>query len=156
MKFRLRNKELQKKLDALSGDFSAKLNNHYQTRIFKSEPFEFIYFGGIVDKNGNVQDRFSAKFRDCEIESVPEYDHNKWNEWPAVTPPKNVLMRLEVQLYGDETNKIGYGPMTMRECARFDGNGWILFEGNNIEEKALKNRIVRFRPWLSPYEEEKE
>lgn len=153
MKYRLKNREFQAQLDRLSrGDFSRRLDEWNGDR--SEELVNFSY--GEETGHASFPRTFETAILTADIEEVIPFDPNAWNEWPAVTPPKNVLMRLEMQLYGDETNKSGYGPMTMRECACFDGNGWILFEGNNIEEKALKNRIVRFRPWLSPYEEEKE
>ena len=30
-----------------------------------------------------------------ELENVPEYNPKAWNEYPAVTPPEGVLMRIE-------------------------------------------------------------
>lgn len=89
MKYRLKDRELQEKLDAISGgDFSKKLQDPA-----KSEEGFAVAYGDFPEINGL---RHLSIFLADEIEEVPEYDPNAWNEWPDVTPPEKVLLRAEI------------------------------------------------------------
>lgn len=132
MKYRLKNKELQRKLDEISGnDFSKNLNNEARRKFVGILGREIIqvYFGDF-DAFAN---RFSVVFELDEVEEIREYDPRAWNKFPEVTPPKEQDMRVEV---GE-----GCGYM-----AWWDGFNWRT--GNHHYEKAyfLEN-VKRFRTW---------
>lgn len=134
MKYRLKDRALQKKLDDISdGDFSRCLNDFFKNCNIKILPFTAICFGQIVAEDGTFFHRFTARVLEDEIEEVPEYDPRAWNKFPEVTPPKEQDMRVEV---GE-----GCGYM-----AWWDGFNWRT--GNHHYEKAnfLEN-VKRFRPW---------
>lgn len=153
MKFRLKDKELQKKLDELSnGDFSKKLENEAQRKFVGvlNREIVSVYYGDF----DALANRFSAIFEVDEVEEVLEYNPFWWNEWPTVEPPKGVPMRLEIRYWKATERRYC---VTNRECAWFDGIGnWMSNDGGNIEERLFKDREVRFRPWDEPDEEDKE
>ena len=141
-KYRLKDRALQKQLDAISGgDFSEKLNTEALKRfspVLAREVFT-VYFGDF----DALANRFSVIFELDEIEEVPEYDPHKWNPYPEVTPPECVPMRVEYRR-PDET--IG------RCCSFFREGVWEDSEDQDLE---IIN-VQRFRPWEAPDEEEKE
>lgn len=126
MKYRLKDRELQAKLDEISGgDFS------HQLKLFANPDGDFhIAFG---QENDEGLRRFCASFSSSDIEKTPEYTPNAWNEWPAVTPPEGPLMRLE---YNDQIGA------KRKACATYFNGEWISFDGFKIEP-----RNARFRPW---------
>lgn len=93
MKFRLKDKELQKKLDELSnGDFSKKLETEAQRKFVGvlNREIVSVYYGDF----DALANRFSAIFEVDEVEWIQEYNPRAWNEWPNVEPPKNTPMRF--------------------------------------------------------------
>ena len=95
MKYRLKNKELQKQLDEISnGDFSQKLETEARRRFvgLLNREIVSVYYGDF----DALANRFSAIFEIDEVEEIPEYNPGKWNEWPDVTPPVEVPMRCEI------------------------------------------------------------
>jgi hypothetical protein len=74
-KWRLTDKELQQRMDAISGgSFSRSLESGNINL-------------GVVHVGFNINA--------CVIEKVPEYTPNDWNEFPSVTPPVGEWMRCE-------------------------------------------------------------
>lgn len=135
MKYRLKDRELQRKLDEISdGDFSARLHKERELikDSFQKEPrLHVLWFG-----EGS---QFSAALYADMLEEVREYDPHKWNEYPEVTPPEGVWMRCET-----DVNAIG---RKIRHVAKFDGREW---------RDYLSKQVVahRFRPWDDPDGEE--
>lgn len=135
-KYRLKDRELQETLDAISGgDFSKRLQDPA-----KSEKGFAVAYGDFPEINGL---RHLSLFLADEIEEVPEYDPNKWNPYPEVTPPEYELMRVEF-IWND--GSLG------RQCAFFEEGVWTYSEDRDSEVENVK----RFRPWDDPDEEEDE
>lgn len=139
-KYRLKNAELQRKLDELSGgDFSKCLENiDPKINAPNSGGGIFIAFGhrqlaaGFEDGEGNFRrHQIAILFEDLILEKT--YDPHGWNDFPAVTPPEGPLMRLEYN------NQIG---AKRKACATYFNGEWISFDGFKIEP-----RNARFRPW---------
>lgn len=129
-KFRLKDAELQAKIDEISGgDFSKTLDD-LDFLVLRSKPGEAK--GGISISFGPIgpaeRCRFKANFSFEELEEVPEYDPHGWNEWPAVEPPEGKLMRIE-ELDG-----------TCCAGSYIDG-GW------HIDGRDDLGEVKRFRPW---------
>ena len=141
MKYRLKDKELQRKLDDISGgDFSKALSSDRLESVCSPlDPLiEWrVCFGAHPDFLAN---RFSAAFTDDEIESVPEYNPNAWNEYPDVTPPEGVMMRVEARTlddYGERWIVKFYGAIYVNGAWR-----------SSVEIKYPETlQIFRFRPW---------
>lgn len=137
MKYRLKDRELQEKLDAISGgDFSKKLQDPA-----KSEEGFAVAYGDFPEINGL---RHLSIFLADEIEEVPEYDPNAWNEWPVVTPPEKVLLRAEIltERYDQNGPEPKGGLPRYRGCAKWIGY-WDFFGDAHVS----MNETVRFRPW---------
>lgn len=143
MKYRLKDKDLQDLLDQISAeDFSAQLK---EVASFKDYPNPFartrtIYF----DLNHDTPVMLSVEITPDMVEEIEEYNPNDWNNFPEVTPPEDVLMRVE--------RSDGY-----KTCAYFkhfdDGSDWM--HSNNLC-MSMSHLIVRFRPWLNDDEIEAE
>ena len=90
MIFRLKDRELQKKLDEISdGSFSSRLADVSGEipNLFRQSISTRIYFG---DKY-----QFYLHATQDMLEEAPEYDPHGWNDFPEVEPPEGVLMRCE-------------------------------------------------------------
>lgn len=91
MTFRLKDKNLQVQLDALSdGDFSKRLQhaNHDDGMIF-------VEFGEKLESPGFDLHRFNLAFFDDEVKEIHRYNPHGWNAFPEVEPPEGVLMRVD-------------------------------------------------------------
>lgn len=112
MTFRLKDKNLQVQLDALSdGDFSKRLQhaNHDDGMIF-------VEFGEKLESPGFDLHRFNLAFFDDEVKEIHRYNPHGWNAFPEVEPPEGVWMRCETDVNAIE-HKI-------RHIAKFDGREW--------------------------------
>ena len=138
MTYRLKDRELQKKLDEISnGDFTKKLETEAQRKFVGALGREVIqlYFGD----SDIFANRYSVAFELSEIEEIQEYDPNSWNRWPDVTPPPGIPMRVETSC-----SRCGF------KAQFIDGQWWdmrgdAIFDGP--EGAGIEGRIVRFRPW---------
>lgn len=151
MTFRLKDRELQDKLDTFSSnEFSKHLQGLADT-VFSAVR---IPLGELLIDDGEVHPRVSVFVRREELEEVPQYDPTGWSEWPNVTPPAHKLMRVEILTERTDQNgpEAKGGRPRFRGCARFDGQYWDFKDMAHLSA----GETVRFRPWLSPYEEEKE
>lgn len=135
MKYRLKDRDLQRKLDDITaGGFSKVLEKKIDVTFFCEE---FLFLGA-----GSIRVRlFESAF-----EEVLEYDPTKWNEWPCVTPPNDVRMRVEVltKIEDEGTPDQRGGKVRYRGCASFFQGFWLFGKDNcslNFGE------TVRFRPW---------
>lgn len=140
MKYRLKDRELQEKLDEISkGDLSDALevcSAAVASALKRGKPTT-IWFG--------VQPQLSLEITSDMLEEVREYDPHKWNEYPEVTPPEGVWMRVEWR----------EGVELRRGVARYVA--W----GDNKEfvwmsDKRIIREVDRFRPWDDPDGEEDE
>lgn len=140
MKYRLKDRGLQKKLDEISkGDLSDALevcSAAVASALKRGKPTT-IWFG--------VQPQLSLEITSDMLEEVREYDPHKWNEYPEVTPPEGVWMRVEWR----------EGVELRRGVARYVA--W----GDNKEfvwmsDKRIIREVDRFRPWDDPDGEEDE
>lgn len=71
-----------------------------------------------------------------DIKVIEEYDPSKWNNYPKVTPPEKVWMRIEM-LSQD-------GGIKTRDVAFYKAGRWCKFPLDNGE--VILGRL-RFRPW---------
>lgn len=71
------------------------------------------------------------------LEVIEEYDPNKWNNYPEVTPPEGVLMRIEGQ-YAKRPELEYYGALMYLEGA------WHFADTVEIADNVI---VERFRPW---------
>lgn len=120
MKYRLKDAALQKKLDELSkGAFSELIAT--SGGVFAREDKSLLKLG-----NG----RFIVVLHKEDFEAV--YNPDDWNNYPEVTPPDGVLMRVETE---DDVKVCGYFDY-------LDGC-WHYSDGTPFDIENVK----RFRPW---------
>lgn len=138
MTWHLKDRELEVKLNELSnGEFSKNL--HYAVNgIFVSNFGEEItrYVPCLLGTEKRLMQRFKVCFESDEVEDIPDYNPNGWNEYPAVIPPEGVLMRVEA---------VGRSGV-FRDCAIFKDGVWQSdMDGEACGEFYAK--VKRFRPW---------
>lgn len=147
MRYRLKDHELQRKLDEISdGSFSSRLADVSGSipNLFRESITTRIYFG---DKY-----QFSLQATQDMLEEVREYDPHKWNEYSKVNPPEGVLMRVECH----------DGSKACAQLRFFEREGFCRPEGLwcDIDGTpwpiADSDAVVRFRPWDDPDGEEDE
>ena len=141
MKYRLKDRELQRKLDEISdGDFSARLHKERELikDSFQKEPrLHVLWFGECS--------QFSAALYADMLEEVREYDPHGWNDFPEVEPPEGVWMRVEWR----------EGVVHHRAVARYEvwgGGKEFLW----VSDKRIIREVDRFRPRDDPDGEEDE
>ena len=125
MRFRLKDRELQKKLDEISnGGLSRMLGRlpYYTTQ--SSEP-DFLHFS----KNPHLMLEVTSDM----LESLREYNPHGWNSFPEVEPPEGVLMRVECN--------------QMKTCLVFENGKWRYPSGESFENDEFAFPVKRFRPW---------
>ena len=125
MRFRLKDRELQKKLDEISnGGLSRMLGRlpYYTTQ--SSEP-DFLHFS----KNPHLMLEVTSDM----LESLREYNPHGWNSFPEVEPPEGVLMRVECN--------------QMKTCLVFENGKWRYPSGESFENYEFAFPVKRLRPW---------
>lgn len=147
MTWRLKDQELQRKLDEISGgDFTEALQKY-------AKPSEFLMFTVPFRRAGKNTKRYEAYFFAEEIEEVPQYDPHKWNEWPSVEPPYFVFMRME-RLETQYPNAEPEDVVIDRFCGFFSNGVW--HDADGFEYHPPEGDKLFFRPWDEPYEREDE
>ena len=130
MTWKLKDRELQKKLDEFS---NGELNKRLSESI---DPTDFFLTFTVED---GVTIRLGLDARAL----IPNnYNPHKWNRFPDVTPPEGVPMRAQFLHYD----------CLMKGCyAVYKKGRWMNEYGREDDRE-----IVWFRPWLNPDEEGKE
>lgn len=126
MALHLKDRVMEQKLNELSnGEFSKILNESDMKNP------NCICF--TIDKKEDIE--LSVYLRPEAIE--PEYDPHKWNEYPAVTPPEGVLMRVEFIFDG----------ILRRNCSIFENGAWRITRNGDPSYDITLDGVTRFRPW---------
>lgn len=132
MKYRLKDRGLQKKLDEISkGDLSDALevcSAAVASALKRGKPTT-IWFG--------VQPQLSLEITSDMLEEVREYDPHGWNDFPEVEPPEGVLMRVECR---DGRKACAKYRLFIEGGSWCDVNGWAWPE-------AYSQSVARFRSW---------
>ena len=148
-KYRLKDAALQKKLDEISdGDFSRQIEGNLQNIKGRgTTDADYRLFFGELPGRYEIVNRFSMLLYEHEIEVFEEYNPNDWNNFPDVTPPEGVLMRVEARYGFDDSGA------TYRTCAIFENGAWrsesdgkAAIDHNGFYDVTLDD-VKRFRPW---------
>ena len=136
MTWHLKDRELEKKLIAIDPGFGEKLNQNCE--IWDSnhdgDLCEFMHFKQILRYENKLLG--TLLFTGDQIEEVPEYNPHAWNDFPLVTPPEGVPMRVESVC----------GQCVFRDCAIFDKGAWK-DERDGEPINSILGEVKRFRPW---------
>lgn len=142
MKYRLKDRGLQKKLDEISkGDLSDALevcSAAVASALKRGKPTT-IWFG--------VQPQLSLEITSDMLEEVQEYDPHAWNKYPEVEPPKDVWMRCE-NVYGSEPERLER--FAARYTSQYEDGEWVDAWFSN----GLRRDVTSFRPWDEEDDEE--
>lgn len=129
MTWHLKDRELERKLNKFSdGKFSRILNEH-------TGPNESDCIVLELEKNNNIE--LSVYIRPEAIEEIPDYNPKGWNNYPEVTPPEGIPMRVEIDTLTDEVR---------RDCAIFKNGRWFSEFGGKANYK-IAGPVRRYRPW---------
>lgn len=138
MSWHLKDKEFEKKLNELS-------NGEFSMNLFKRSDGNFMSCFGekkafvkpcVLGKEVTEFHQFVTYFTEDEVEDIPEYDPSNWNEYPKVTPPINVIMRVD------------FRSSTEGAKAYWDGTDWMRCRSTSCScDSVIQRDIVRFRPW---------
>lgn len=136
MKYRLKDRELQKKLDALTCKykFTERLQVVCEKHLLGDLPYIIIRFGQPLSAGVSPFEFTTMKY---EIEAYEEYNPKAWNKFPEVEPHEGVWMRC-VMTDIHHTNRI------VRVGAKFSSGAWRDHEGVAFEPRF---RVDKFRPW---------
>lgn len=139
MTWHLKNRELERLLNennhpmhTFTDDLNKKAITVFSDNWPMPMPTSLIIDFQRLDKNGVILSNNSLEFSIDELEHIPDYNPNDWNEFPTVKPPKDVWMRIE--------DKDGWGTK-----AKWNGNNWINFAYDTIS--CTPEDKLRFRPW---------
>lgn len=138
MKYRLKDQELQKKLDGLTkGAFSKWLLEQADINGFGDGTTYGVKLGEAIE--------LGVLVRSEAVEVIHEYDPNDWNVFPDVTPPEGVMMRCIIKTPG--RNLDGPEPELPKIYARtsgvWDGRRWQFFGYGSLCEGST----VEYRTW---------
>lgn len=132
MKYRLKNKKLEQNLNKSFKNFKENLQDCCKNQMKDETPY--ICIASKDDPNIH-----SILFNKEAIEAYEEYNPTAWNNFPQVTPPEDVWMRLEVIRYEMSEQH------THRMVVKFNKGKWKFSHEGLL---YLEDRdIVRFRPW---------
>ena len=132
IRFELKNKEqqdiLEKAFPGFGRDLQAACDGQFDdefsyVRVRFSRGDGIFYDGGLSIKKSVIHTKMV-------------YDPNAWNNYPEVTPPEKVWMRIEM-LSQD-------GGIKTRDVAFYKAGRWCKFPLDNGE--VILGRL-RFRPW---------
>lgn len=136
MAWHLKDRELEEKLIAIDPEFLKGLNGAVDdflcdfSYLDTNKTIKFMFQKADLTELGELYFSFS------DLEEIPEYNPNDWNEFPAVTPPEGVVMRV-ISIFGQ---------CAYRECAIFDEGAWKN-ERDGKPTDFLLGAVKRFRPW---------
>lgn len=134
MTLRLKDRELQRKLDELS-------NGEFTYRLQDSEFVEDVHEVGFVKSYSSPAFKFFAYFNADEVEEVKE-DTSDWIDAAVQSPPKNTLMQVELT---DENGDLSC------YCAYHDGESWRDFNDHLILCNLIRgdHKNIRYKKWNS-------
>ena len=129
MTWHLKDKELEEMLIERFPAFLYELDKAYKKA-------EYFNFSVRLCRKGFSFYTDDMTFNKDEIEEIPEYNPNDWNEFPEVMPPKCLNMRVE---FKNSIEGIK---------AWWDGKCWRICKGTDFEtDPIVTNEVSRFRPW---------
>lgn len=135
-KYRLKDQELQKHLDAISGgEFTATIESG--SFEFDEDDKAVVTFGSAMHGTEIIAGKFAVILDKNETYELAKYNPNNWNNYPDVTPPEGVLMRVETTT---GSKFCGY-------YHTFAEGGCWCYQDGTVCPEATSKSVKRFRPW---------
>lgn len=123
MKLRLKDREQQAWLDKVTGGLFSESSNLF------TEDADKIEF--------QICDKAIITFKRKDLEIIDKYHPDFWNAYPEVTPPEDVLMRVET---GGGKKFCGY-------YHTFAEGGCWCYEDGTVCPEAISKSVKRYRTW---------
>lgn len=135
-KYRLKDQELQKHLDAISGgEFTATIESG--SFEFDEDDMAVVTFGSAMHGTEIIAGKFAVILDKNETYELAKYNPNNWNNYPDVTPPEGVLMRVETTT---GSKFCGY-------YHTFAEGGCWCYQDGTVCSEATSKSVERYRPW---------
>lgn len=135
-KYRLKDQELQKHLDAISGgEFTATIESG--SFEFDEDDMAVVTFGSAMHGTEIIAGKFAVILDKNETYELAEYNPNDWNDFPDVTPPENVLMRVETTT---GSKFCGY-------YHTFAEGGCWCYQDGTVCPESISKSVKRYRTW---------
>lgn len=131
-KYRLKDHELQKKLEAIDPSFGELLNYNADLAFTLNDDLNFLIYVCFGEKSD-----LSFRCSSTDVELYDTYNTHDWNKYPEITPPYDVLMRVELD------NGNGYKAFLHKFI---EGDLWC-FGNGKVMPKAMSDSVRHFRPW---------
>ena len=130
MTWHLKDRELENKLIERFPSFVYELGKHCES----SGNFNFSVK---LCRKGFCYYTDEMTFSKDELEEIPEYNPHDWNEYPKVTPPYGLIMRVEMHC------GLKFGSI----YRHFEeGDRWCYPDGA-LMPRVYSDEVTRFRPW---------
>lgn len=138
MTWHLKDRELEKKLIELDPNFLENLDEAmYQFSLRENEEGEDLIGVDMEIYRSPCYITAQLQIEKTDIEKIVDYDPHAWNNYPEVTPPHDVMMRIKM--------KNGY--LRAGYLKKFpDGDSWVNPNGV-LMCNAENAEIEFFRPW---------
>ena len=138
IRYELKDKERQAALEKALPVFKKMLQHaceNHRPEYFDEHKSVAVFYSTVDGIWGSGE--WMIELPTDDIEVIKEYDPNKWNNYPEVTPPEGVLMRIEGQ-YAKRPELEYYGALMYLEGA------WHFADTVEIADNVI---VERFRPW---------
>ncbi len=138
IRYELKDKERQAALEKALPVFKKMLQHaceNHRPEYFDEHKSVAVFYSTVDGTWGSGE--WMIELPTDDIEVIKEYDPNKWNNYPEVTPPEGVLMRIEGQ-YDKRPELEYYGALMYLEGA------WHFADTSEIADNVI---VERFRPW---------
>ena len=138
IRYELKDKERQAALEKALPVFKKMLQHaceNHRPEYFDEHKSVAVFYSTVDGTWGSGE--WLIELPTDDIEVIKEYDPNKWNNYPEVTPPEGVLMRIEGQ-YAKRPELEYYGALMYLEGA------WHFADTVEIADNVI---VERFRPW---------
>ena len=138
IRYELKDKERQAALEKALPVFKKMLQHaceNHRPKYFDEHKSVAVFYSTVDGTWGSGE--WMIELPTDDIEVIKEYDPNKWNNYPEVTPPEGVPMRIEGQ-YAKRPELEYYGALMYLEGA------WHFADTVEIADNVI---VERFRPW---------
>ena len=136
-RYELKDKERQAALEKALPVFKKMLQHaceNHRPEYFDEHKSVAVFYSTVDGTWGSGE--WMIELPTDDIEVIKEYDPNKWNSYPEVTPPEGVLMQIEGHDDdGDAFHFSGY----------FKNRMWVDEYGYALATNIYT--VERFRPW---------
>lgn len=136
LRYELKDKDLQEAFRKAIPGFMSALQRAGNFGTINGNAY---VVGKVLTEKINTAGEWKIVFRADEVEAIEDYDPNQWNEYPRVTPPVGVPMRIEYV-----TNKGHIGGIL---ALFFDGMWHRCTPDGTTCFLTLDRDVKRFRPW---------